>query len=82
MKIINLIRNRLFKNETLSVNEFIKKHKIDEMSEDQMENKLLEIIYSNTGMSWYAQKEKDIAKILMGNHIQDKEKNSNKIETL
>ncbi|REC40488.1 hypothetical protein [Chryseobacterium sp. 5_R23647] len=73
-KIIKLISERVFKKNSLSVVEFIKKHKIDELPEEQMEDKLLEIIYSKKRFSWYSKKSKQIAMFLMGNHIQDKEK--------
>ncbi|MCD0480424.1 hypothetical protein LPB90_18450 [Chryseobacterium sp. LC2016-29] len=77
-KVIKSISERVFRKNNLSVVEFIKKHKIDELPEEQMEDKLLEIIYSKKRFSWYSKKSKQIAMLLMGNHIQDKETRNNK----
>ena len=66
-------RNNIYK-EKYSIPEFIKKYKIHEMNEDDMKDKLLEIISSQTGKSWYAIKDKEIAKLLIENQIQNKEK--------
>lgn len=77
-KIIKVIYERVFSKNSLSVVEFIKKYKIDELPEEQMEDKLLEIIYSKKRFSWYSKRSKQIAMLLMGNHIQDKETRNNK----
>lgn len=74
MKLIKFLKNKVFKRNSYSVPEFIKKYKIDEMSEDKMESKLLEIIYSENRIFCHAQKDKEIAMMLMGNHEQDKER--------
>lgn len=79
-KIIKAISERVFGKNSLSVVEFIKKHKIDELPEEQMEDKLLEIIYSKKRFSWYSKKNKQIAMLLMGNHIQDKERKITKLD--
>ncbi len=80
MKIFSSIKSKVFNKRILSISEFIKKHHIVYMTEDQMESKLVEIIYSNSFISRYSKKEKEIAMLLMGNHIQDKDKKNIKLE--
>lgn len=79
-KIIKFITEKVFNKNSLTVVEFIKKHKIDEFPEEQMEDKLLEIIYSKSVFSWHSKRNKEIAMFLMGNHIQDKERIQTKID--
>lgn len=80
MKIFSRIKSKIFNKRILSISEFIKKHHIDDMTEDQMESKLVEIIYSNSFISRYSKKEKEIAMLLMGNHILDKDSKNMKLE--
>ena len=80
MKIFRIIKSIVFKKRILSISQFIKKYHIDDMKEYQMEIKLQEIIYSNSVISRYSKKEKEIAMLLLGNHIQDKDKNQLKLE--
>lgn len=80
MKILSIIKNKVFKKKILSINEFVKKHLMDDMTEDQMESKLVKIIYSNSLIPRYSKKEKEIAMLLIGNHIQDKDRKNMKLE--
>lgn len=80
MKIIRFIKSIVFKKRILPVSEFIKKYHIDGMTEDQMEIKLAEIIYSNAVISRYSKNEKEIAMLLLGNYVQDKGKEKMKLE--